>query len=132
MRPFSKILSVALLLATISAGTPSAAGPPIPIVVRVVSADSTRPVRFTTWATGGNLDIRSSGGAMVGGRIGVLISTPAELTLGEGVVSATFVSFPNSPQLRFDVDAPEATLAATGQVIRFERTASRTGIRVYW
>ena len=131
MRPFPKVLALAVLLAVAFACVPPAPAPPAVVVVRVSSADSTRPARFAAWATGGELEIRTADSHLWGRRARLETSTPAEVTLHEGVMSATFISIDDSPELRFEAKAPEAVLGASGRRIHFERNAERTGVRVY-
>jgi hypothetical protein len=131
MHPFLKVLVLSVVLAMAFGCAPDDPAPPAVVIGRVSSADSTRPARFAAWATGGELTIRSADGRMWGRGARLETSTPAEVTLHEGVASATFVSIDDSPELRFEVTAPEAVLRATGRRVRFERNAKRTGVRVY-
>lgn len=132
MHRVPRVFALVTVLALAVACAPQDPAPPAVVVVRVSSADSTRPAQFKAWATGGELEIRSADSHLRGdggARLGT--STPAEVTLHEGVASATFVSSGNSPELRFEAKAPEAILRATGRRIRFDRNASKTGVRVY-
>lgn len=132
MHSVLRVFALLAVPAMAIACAPQDPAPPAVVVVRVLSADSTRPAQFKAWSRGGELEIRTAHSRLrgdAGARLGT--TTPAEVTLHEGVASATFVSTGDSPQLQFEAKAPEATLQATGRRIRFDRTAGKTGVRVY-
>jgi hypothetical protein len=132
MHSVSRVFALLAVPAMAIACAPQDPAPPAVVVVRVLSADSTRPAQFKAWANGGELEIRTANSHLRGdggARLGT--TTPAEVTLHKGVASATFVSSGDSPELKFEAKAPEAILRATGRRIRFDRNASKTGVRVY-
>ncbi len=131
MHPVPRVFASVAVLAMAVACVPQDPAPPAVVLVRVSSADSARPARFAAWATGGELEIVAAGRHLRGDGTRLETSTPAEVTLYEGVASATFVSIDDSPELRFEAWAPEAIVRASGRRIRFDRNANETGVRVY-
>lgn len=131
MLPGLKVLALVDSAAALCNCAPKDPAPTALVIGRVVSSDSTRPVRFSAWARGGDLEIRSVDCRLRGRNARLVTSTPAELIMHEGVTSVTFASIDDSPELRFEATAPEAKLLATGRHVRFERTAGRTGVRAY-
>ena len=80
MHSVSRVFALLAVPAMAIACAPQDPAPPAVVVVRVSSADSTRPAQFKAWANGGELEIRTANSHLRGdggARSAVASSAPA-------------------------------------------------------
>ena len=114
------------------AGCSAAPAKPLvdPLTVRVTSADSTHPVRFTMDVTGGRAAFGTPELRGQAGEPRLTASTPAELVLGPGTTGASFRGL-DGARLAVVAVAPRARLAADGARVRIASTEAGLSIRDY-
>jgi hypothetical protein len=120
------------LLGALVSGCFAPAAQPIdqPIAVRVVSADSTRSIRFALDVTGGEAELRAPQmhGRATDARL--IADTPAEVVLHPGTTAASFRALGDG-RLEVSASAPKARLRADGVQVRISSTGAGLSIRDY-